>query len=126
MTATGVQARSGFPLPGVELKITDPDSGAPCRTARSVRSRSGAQTSFKGYWQMPEKTKAELREDGFFITGDLGKIDTDGYVHIVGREQGPDHFRRLQHLPEGNRADPGRTTRRSGKCRHRCAAYRFR
>jgi malonyl-CoA/methylmalonyl-CoA synthetase len=40
---------------------------------------------FKGYWRMPEKTKAEFREDGFFITGDLGKIDARGYVHIVGR-----------------------------------------
>ena len=34
---------------------------------------------------MPEKTQAEFRPDGFFITGDLGRIDADGYVHIVGR-----------------------------------------
>ena len=40
---------------------------------------------FKGYWRMPEKTAAEFREDGFFITGDLGLIDGDGYVSIVGR-----------------------------------------
>ena len=40
---------------------------------------------FKGYWRMPEKTKAEFRDDGFFITGDLGKIDAHGYVHILGR-----------------------------------------
>ncbi|MEM8842707.1 MAG: malonyl-CoA synthase, partial [Pseudomonadota bacterium] len=40
-----------------------------------------------GYWQMPEKTREELREDGFFITGDLGTIDADGYVHIVGRNK---------------------------------------
>ncbi len=40
---------------------------------------------FKGYWRMPEKTKAEFRGDGFFITGDLGKIDPRGYVHIIGR-----------------------------------------
>ncbi len=40
---------------------------------------------FSGYWRMPEKTKAEFRDDGFFITGDLGLIDADGYVHIVGR-----------------------------------------
>ena len=40
---------------------------------------------FKGYWRMPEKTAAEFRPDGFFITGDLGKIDTRGYVHIIGR-----------------------------------------
>ena len=40
---------------------------------------------FSGYWRMPEKTAAEFRKDGFFITGDLGKVDTDGYLHIVGR-----------------------------------------
>jgi malonyl-CoA/methylmalonyl-CoA synthetase len=39
----------------------------------------------KGYWRMPDKTRAEFRDDGFFITGDLGKIDARGYVHIVGR-----------------------------------------
>ena len=40
---------------------------------------------FKGYWRMPEKTASEFRADGFFITGDLGMIDADGYLHIVGR-----------------------------------------
>jgi malonyl-CoA/methylmalonyl-CoA synthetase len=40
---------------------------------------------FSGYWRMPEKTAAEFRADGFFITGDVGKIDANGYVHIVGR-----------------------------------------
>lgn len=40
---------------------------------------------FKGYWRMPEKTQAEFRADGFFITGDLGKVDERCYVHIVGR-----------------------------------------
>jgi malonyl-CoA/methylmalonyl-CoA synthetase len=40
---------------------------------------------FRGYWRMPEKTAAEFREDGFFITGDLGRIDERDYVHIVGR-----------------------------------------
>ncbi len=39
---------------------------------------------FKGYWRMPEKTEAEFRKDGFFITGDLGKIDSKGYVHSSG------------------------------------------
>jgi malonyl-CoA/methylmalonyl-CoA synthetase len=42
---------------------------------------------FKGYWQMPEKTAGGMREDGFFITGDVGRIDADGYVHIVGRNK---------------------------------------
>ncbi len=42
---------------------------------------------FQGYWRMPEKTAEELRADGFFITGDLGQIDADGYVSIVGRQK---------------------------------------
>lgn len=42
---------------------------------------------FLGYWRKPEKTAAELRDDGFFISGDLGLLDADGYLHIVGREK---------------------------------------
>ncbi|GIT06990.1 MAG: hypothetical protein CM1200mP30_06200 [Pseudomonadota bacterium] len=38
---------------------------------------------FKGYWGMPEKTAEELRENGFFITGDLGSIGEDGYVSLL-------------------------------------------
>jgi malonyl-CoA/methylmalonyl-CoA synthetase len=40
---------------------------------------------FKGDWRLPEKTKSEFREDGFFISGDVGKIVDKGYVHILGR-----------------------------------------
>jgi malonyl-CoA/methylmalonyl-CoA synthetase len=40
---------------------------------------------FAGYWGMPEKTRAEFRADGFFISGDLGRIDARGYVHVLGR-----------------------------------------
>ncbi len=77
----------GFPLPGVELKITDPETGKtlPQGTIGQIEVRG--PNVFKGYWQMPEKTAAELREDGFFITGDLGQIDADGYVQIVGRNK---------------------------------------
>ncbi len=50
---------------------------------------------FKGYWRNPEKTAAEFRADGFFITGDLGKVDARGYVHIVGRGKDLHHHRRL-------------------------------
>lgn len=42
---------------------------------------------FQGYWQMPEKTAEELRDDGWFITGDLATQDSDGYVTIVGRSK---------------------------------------
>ena len=77
----------GFPLPGVELKITDPDSGQTLPDGNVGQIEVRGPNVFKGYWEMPEKTAAELREDGFFITGDLGKIDEDGYVHIVGRNK---------------------------------------
>ena len=77
----------GFPLPGVELKITDPDSGEPLPKDTVGQIEVRGPNVFKGYWQMPEKTAAELREDGFFITGDLGLIDDRGYVHIVGRNK---------------------------------------
>jgi hypothetical protein len=58
---------------------------------------------FKGYWRMPEKTREEFRDDGFFITGDLGKIDERGYVTHRRPRQGPDHLRRLQRLSQGSR-----------------------
>ncbi|WP_373235836.1 malonate--CoA ligase [Cohaesibacter celericrescens] len=77
----------GFPLPGVDLKITNPDNGETLADGEIGQIEVRGPNVFKGYWQMPEKTAAELREDGFFITGDLGKIDSDGYVHIVGRNK---------------------------------------
>ncbi|MGB0683522.1 MAG: malonate--CoA ligase [Magnetovibrionaceae bacterium] len=77
----------GFPLPGVELKITDPETGASLATGEIGQIEVRGENVFKGYWGMPEKTKAELREDGFFITGDLGLVDQDGYVTIVGRNK---------------------------------------
>ncbi len=75
----------GFPLPGVEIRITNPETGALLATGEIGMIEVRGPNVFKGYWRMPEKTAAELRKDGFFITGDLGKIDADGYVHIVGR-----------------------------------------
>jgi len=77
----------GFPLPGVELKITDPATGHTLGADEVGQIEVRGPNVFKGYWQMPEKTAAELRKDGFFITGDLGKVDADGYVHIVGRDK---------------------------------------
>ncbi|WP_428926292.1 malonate--CoA ligase [Marinibacterium sp. SX1] len=76
----------GFPLPGVELKITGAGGETLAQGEVGLIEVRGPNV-FKGYWQMPEKTREELREDGFFITGDLGMIDADGYVHIVGRNK---------------------------------------
>ena len=77
----------GFPLPGIELIITAPETGVPLPQGEIGQIEVRGPNVFKGYWRMPEKTAAELRPDGFFITGDLGRIDADGYVHIVGRNK---------------------------------------
>ena len=75
----------GFPLPGVSLRIADPENGALLAQGEIGMIEVKGPNVFAGYWRMPEKTRAEFRDDGFFITGDLGLIDADGYVHIVGR-----------------------------------------
>lgn len=75
----------GFPLPGVSVRVTDPETGKELPRDEVGMIEVKGPNVFKGYWRMPEKTKAEFRPDGFFITGDLGKIDAKGYVHILGR-----------------------------------------
>ncbi|MFG1402041.1 malonate--CoA ligase [Xanthobacter sediminis] len=74
----------GLPLPGVAVRITDPESGRVLDAGEIGMIEVQGPNVFKGYWRMPEKTRAEFR-DGFFITGDLGRIDAAGYVSIVGR-----------------------------------------
>jgi len=63
----------GFPLPGVEARIRE-----------GVLEIRGPNL-FKGYWRNPEKTEEEMRPDGFFVTGDMATMDSDGRVSIVGR-----------------------------------------
>ena len=75
----------GYPLPGVQVRIADPETGALLPTGEIGMIEVKGPNVFKGYWRMPEKTAAEFRPDGFFITGDLGRIDGRGYVYIVGR-----------------------------------------
>ncbi len=75
----------GFPLPDVELRIADADTGRVLPQGENGIIEVKGPNVCAGYWRMPEKTKAEFRPDGFFITGDIGKIDERGYVHIVGR-----------------------------------------
>ena len=75
----------GFPLPGVELRIMEDDAEVSPGEIGVIEVR-GANV-FSGYWQMPEKTAEDLRPDGWFITGDLGTVDADGYVTIVGRSK---------------------------------------
>ncbi len=75
----------GLPLPGVSVRIADPESGAALPQGEIGMIELKGPNVFKGYWRMPEKTAAEFRPDGWFITGDLGVIGKDGYVSIVGR-----------------------------------------
>jgi len=74
----------GLPLPGVEIRIADGD-GDPLPHGEIGMIEVRGPNVFQGYWRMPEKTQAEFRKDGFFITGDLGMIGPDGYLRIVGR-----------------------------------------
>jgi malonyl-CoA/methylmalonyl-CoA synthetase len=75
----------GPPLPGIALRITDPATGAILPDGEIGMIEVKGANLFKGYWRNPEKTAEDVRPDGFFITGDLGKVDENGYVHIVGR-----------------------------------------
>lgn len=79
----------GFPLPGVELRITDPSQSAPTLLPQGEPGMIEVRgpNVFQGYWRMPEKTAEELRADGYFMTGDIGFIDDKGYVQIVGRNK---------------------------------------
>jgi malonyl-CoA/methylmalonyl-CoA synthetase len=100
----------GFPLPGVTARHRSRDRQGTGAGEIGMIEVKGPNV-FKGYWRMPEKTKAEFRADGFFITGDLGKIDERGYVHRRAR-QGSRHHRRLQRLSEGSRDRDRRAARR--------------
>lgn len=76
----------GFPLPGNELRVVDEDTKpVPVGEIGAIQVRG--PNVFKGYWRMPEKTAEEFTSDGFFKTGDVGRIDERGYVSIVGRSK---------------------------------------
>ncbi|MES2944578.1 MAG: malonyl-CoA synthase [Pseudomonadota bacterium] len=76
----------GFALPGVNLRVQD-DEGAALPAGEIGGIQVKGPNIFKGYWRMPEKTREEFTEDGFFKTGDVGKIDERGYITIVGRSK---------------------------------------
>jgi malonyl-CoA/methylmalonyl-CoA synthetase len=76
----------GFPLPGVSLRILD-DAGKPVGVDEIGGIQVKGPNVFSGYWRMPEKTAEEFTADGYFKTGDVGKVDGRGYVTIVGRSK---------------------------------------
>jgi malonyl-CoA/methylmalonyl-CoA synthetase len=76
----------GPPLPGVEVRVINAETGDVQATPDAIGTLEiKGPNVFAGYWQAPEKTAQEFTADGWFKTGDLGKIDVNGYVHIVGR-----------------------------------------
>ena len=75
----------GFALPGVSVRVCEPESGALLPQGETGVIEVKGPNVFRGYWRMPDKTAQEFRADGYFITGDLGRVDEDGYIHIVGR-----------------------------------------
>ncbi len=76
----------GFPLPGVSLRVRD-DQGQDCPVDEIGGIQVKGPNVFSGYWRMPEKTAEEFTADGYFKTGDVGKVDARGYVTIVGRSK---------------------------------------
>ncbi len=76
----------GFPLPGISVRVADKDGVEVRQGDIGVLELKGPNV-FAGYWNLPEKTAAEFRPDGYFITGDMARVDEDGYIHLVGREK---------------------------------------
>lgn len=76
----------GFPLPGVGLRVAD-EHGVPVEAGDIGGIQVKGPNVFRGYWRMPEKTAEEFTSDGWFKTGDVGLVDVQGYVTIVGRSK---------------------------------------
>lgn len=76
----------GRPLPGVVLRVQD-DAGHTLASGAIGGIQVQGPNVFQGYWQLPDKTREEFTADGFFKTGDVGQVDAQGYVTIVGRSK---------------------------------------
>jgi malonyl-CoA/methylmalonyl-CoA synthetase len=98
MTETGMNASNpydrerragtvGFPLPGVDLRVVREGTGEPLPAGEIGGIEIRGPNVCAGYWRNPEKTAEAFREDGYFVTGDLGCFDEDGYLTIVGRDK---------------------------------------
>jgi malonyl-CoA/methylmalonyl-CoA synthetase len=96
MTETGINTSNpyagervpgsvGLPLPDVGLRVVDRETGEPLVPGQVGMIEVRGRNVFAGYWRLPERTRAEFRDAGWFITGDLGQLDARGYLHIVGR-----------------------------------------
>ena len=76
----------GRPLPGTDLRCMD-ERGKPCAAGEIGGIEVRGPNVFPGYWHMPEANAKEFTADGWFKTGDMGQVDAEGYVTIVGRSK---------------------------------------
>ena len=76
----------GLPLPGVSMRIVD-DADRELGAGRTGHIQVQGPNVFPGYWQRPDRHATDFTRDGFFRTGDLGCIDPDGYLTILGRDK---------------------------------------
>jgi fatty-acyl-CoA synthase len=76
----------GQPLPGTEVRVLDLDGTIlPPESLGELAVRGGVV--MKGYYRQPGETSQVFDEDGFFMTGDLGMVDEEGYLHVIGRRK---------------------------------------
>jgi len=76
----------GRALPDVGLRLLR-DDGEPCAVDEIGHVQVRGPNVFSGYWQMPEKTAEEFTSDGWFKTGDVGRVDAKGYLTLIGRSK---------------------------------------
>ncbi len=74
----------GYALPGIELRVADDDGREVAHDETGTVEVRGPNV-FLGYWGLPDRTQAAFRDDGWFVTGDVGRMDPDGRVTLAGR-----------------------------------------
>jgi malonyl-CoA/methylmalonyl-CoA synthetase len=77
----------GLPLPNIQIRIIGQDTKIPLPPKQTGMIEIKGPNVFHSYWNNDQANQESFTEDGFFITGDLGYLDEDGYVHISGREK---------------------------------------
>jgi long-chain acyl-CoA synthetase len=74
----------GRPIEGVEVRVVG-DEGEGLAAGETGQLAIRGHNVMKGYWRRPEATAAAITPEGWFLTGDLGRVDDDGYVYVIGR-----------------------------------------
>jgi long-chain acyl-CoA synthetase len=77
----------GLPLPDTEVRIVDPDNGKDLPAGEVGELLVRGPQVMKGYWRQQEETEAVLAPDGWLKTGDLARVDDDGFYYVVDRKK---------------------------------------